>query len=87
MTRTDLPSEPCEHLWTDLLGPCTDGKYVFVLVDLNSRFFEISITKNTSAEKITQAIWKMFVTHGIPLLIQTDMDLNFKANISEISEE
>ena len=43
-----------------------------------SRFFEISITKNTAAEKITQAMWKMFVTQDIPLLVQTDNGLQFQ---------
>ncbi|MCW4310601.1 MAG: DDE-type integrase/transposase/recombinase [Candidatus Thiodiazotropha endolucinida] len=77
MVRTDLPSGPWEHLSADLLGPLPDGNYVFVLVDLYSRFFEIAILKNTSAEKITQVMWKMFVTHGLPLLIQTDNGSQF----------
>ena len=45
MTQTELPSGPWEHLSGDLLGPLPDGNYVFVLVDLYSRFFEIAIMK------------------------------------------
>ena len=52
MTRTDLPSGPWEHLSADMLGLLPDGNYVFVLVDLYNRFFEIAITKTISAEKI-----------------------------------
>ena len=72
MMRTELPSGPWEHLSGDLLGPLPDGNYVFVLVELYSRFFEIAIMKNIAAENITKAMWKMFVMHGLPLLIQTD---------------
>ena len=79
MTRTDLPSGPWEHLSADLLGPLPDGNYVFVLVDLYSRFFKISITKNLSAEKITQIMWKMFITHGLPNLVQTDNGSPFQS--------
>ena len=35
-------------------------------------FFEIGITKTTTAEKIIELRWNMFVTHGLPLSLQTD---------------
>ena len=77
MIRTELPSGPWEYLQADLLGPLPDGNYVFVLVDLYSRFFEIAIMKTITSEKITSTLWKCFVTHGLPLKIQTDNGSQF----------
>ena len=46
--------------------------YIFVLVDYYSRWFEMEVTKVITSEKITKILTKMFVTHGLPVSIQTD---------------
>ncbi|KAK3093815.1 hypothetical protein FSP39_020533 [Pinctada imbricata] len=72
MSRSELPSGPWQHLAADLLGPLPSGDFIFVLVDYYSRWFEIEVTKVTTSEKITRILSKMFVTHGLPVSIQTD---------------
>ncbi|KAK3084370.1 hypothetical protein FSP39_012381 [Pinctada imbricata] len=46
-------------------------------VDYYSRWFEIEVTKVTTSEKITRILSKMFVTHGLPVSIQTDNGTQF----------
>ncbi len=72
MTRTEMPTAPWQHLAADLLGPLPSGDYIFVVVDYYSRFFEIEITKVTTTDRIVSALSKIFLTHGLPLSIQTD---------------
>ena len=72
MTRTELPTAPWQHLAADLLGPLPSGDYVFVVVDYYSRFFEMEFTKSTTCKKIVSMLFKIFVTHGLPLSLRTD---------------
>lgn len=77
MTCTDLPSGPWKHLSADLLGPLPDGNSVYVLVDFYSRYFKSAVMKNTTLEKVTSAMLKIFVTNGLPDLVQTDSGPQF----------
>ncbi|MCG8032063.1 MAG: DDE-type integrase/transposase/recombinase [Candidatus Thiodiazotropha taylori] len=72
MARTELPAGPWQHLAADLLGPLPTGESILVLVDYYSRFFEVEIMKSTTSDKVIKAINKFFVTHGLPLSLQTD---------------
>jgi transposase InsO family protein len=55
-----------------LLGPLLSADYIFVVVDYYSRFFELSFTKSTTAEKLVSILSRILVTHGLPLSIRTD---------------
>jgi len=72
LVRTPLPDAPWKYLAADLLGPLPSGDYIFVSIDYYSRYFEIEITKVTSAEKIITILTKIFCTHGFPVSLRTD---------------
>ncbi|KAK6192673.1 hypothetical protein SNE40_004107 [Patella caerulea] len=72
MSRTELPSSPWEHLAADLLGPLPSGENIFVVVDYYSRYFELRIMKNTTTERIVTMLEEIFLTHGLPVSLQTD---------------
>lgn len=46
--------------------------YVFVVIDYYSRFFEINVLKNTTADAIIGCLSQIFLTHGLPLTLKTD---------------
>ena len=90
MKRTELPNSPWEDLAADLLGPLPTGEYIFVLVDYYSRYIEVEIMRNTSSEKITEALYRMFATHGLPVTLRIDNGPQFiskhsRANTSRSS--
>ena len=72
MTRTESPSGPWQHLAADLLGPLPTGESLLVLVDYYSRFFEAEIMKSTTSNTIGKALNKFFVSHSLPVSLQTD---------------
>ena len=77
MVRTELPSAPWQHLAADLLGPLPSGDHVFVVVGYYSRFFEMEYAKSTTSEKIVSMLFKIFVTHGLPLSLRTENGSQF----------
>ncbi|XP_046581664.1 uncharacterized protein K02A2.6-like [Haliotis rubra] len=72
MCRTPLPTSPWQHLAADLMGPLPTGEHVFVVVDYYSRYFELDVIKNTTAESIVDYLTRIFTTHGLPLSLKTD---------------
>ncbi|CAC5358386.1 unnamed protein product [Mytilus coruscus] len=73
MIRTSLPSKPWEQISADFLGPLPSGEYLFTVVDYYSRWLEVTImSKSTSADRVVDALDKMFTIHGLPISIATD---------------
>ncbi|XP_063412611.1 uncharacterized protein K02A2.6-like [Mytilus trossulus] len=73
MIRTSLPSKPWEQISADFLGPLPSGEYLFTVVDYYSRWLEVTImSKSTSADRVIDALDKMFTIHGLPISIATD---------------
>ena len=77
MSRTELPSGPWQYLAADMLGPMLTGESILVVIDYYIRYFEISILRSTTSEKIVETMTKLFVTHGLPLAICTDNTAKF----------
>ncbi len=60
MKRTELPTQPCQDLAADLLGPLPTGEYLLVVVDYFSRYFEVAITKSVTSSKLINCLEAMF---------------------------
>lgn len=69
---TPLPTEPWQHLATDILGPLPDGSYLLVTVDYYSRFFEVDILKSITTEKVIECLERIFCRFGLPESLKTD---------------
>ena len=69
---TTAPSRPMEYQSGDHWGPTPDGKYVLVVMDLLTRFPEVMVVSNTSAEANIHALDSMFSRHSPPKLFLTD---------------
>ena len=68
----DIPSEPWETLAIDFGGPYADGHYNLVVIDKRTRYVEVERTYSTSAKATTKRLIKIFSTHGIPRVIESD---------------
>ena len=50
MKRRELPTQPCIAVAIGFLGPLPSGDYLFVMVDLYSRYKEVKIMGEISAK-------------------------------------
>ena len=78
---TELPSGPWQDVCVDLLGPLDSGHYVFLCVDYYSRYYELEIMKDTSSERIIDALENMFSRHGYPVSITSDNGPQFRSAV------
>ncbi len=69
---SDMPTGPWEKLHIDFCGPLPSNDYLLVVVDRYSRYPEVEIVKSTKASSVIPKLDKMFATHGIPIVIETD---------------
>ena len=67
-----MPQGPWQDLAIDFLGQMPSGDFVLVVVDYYSRFYEINISKSTTAESVIESLERFFTTHGLPLSITSD---------------
>lgn len=74
-----LPTAPWVHLSMDFLGPLPNGKYVFVLVDLYSRFVVAELMTNTTSAEVIRRLKKIFTQMGLPHVLQADNAKNFSS--------
>ncbi|XP_058816531.1 uncharacterized protein K02A2.6-like [Topomyia yanbarensis] len=75
----ELPSAPWVHLSADFLGPLPSGKYIFVLVDLYSRFVVAEITTHTTSNDVIRMLRQIFAKLGLPMVLTTDNAKNFSS--------
>ena len=61
-----LPPKPWHTLNMDFGGLLPMGEYLFVIIDVYSRFSEVEIVHSMSAKAIIQKMDRIFATHGIP---------------------
>ena len=78
---TELPSGPWQDDCFDLIGPLDSGHYVFLCVDYYSRYYELEIMKDTSSERIIDALENMFSRHGYPVSITSDNGPQFRSAV------
>ena len=79
MKPTELPAGPWQDLAVDLLGPLPSGDYVLVCVDYYSRYYEIDIMRDVTAERVVRSLDRWFLTHGLPVSITSDNGPQFIA--------
>lgn len=72
MRRTELPSQPWQHLAVDFLGPLPLGHYIFAVVDYYSRFIEVEVMKKIDSEQTIKRLKKIFARFGLPASITAD---------------
>lgn len=74
-----LPTAPWVHLAGDFLGPLPDGSYLFVLVDLYSRYVIADIMKSTTSKDVINVLKQHFTRMGLPYVLTFDNAKNFSS--------
>ena len=72
-----LPQGPWESIAMDLMGPLPSGESILVVTDYFSRYFEIVVLRNTSAEIIKEHLVEMFARFGLPKIVVCDNGRQF----------
>lgn len=75
----ELPSAPWVHVSADFLGPLPNGKYIFVLVDLYSRFVVAEFMSRTLSADVIRVLRQIFTKMGLPFVLTTDNAKNFSS--------
>ena len=57
----------------DLLGPLLSSDSVLVMVDYFSRYYETEIMCSTTCAEIIKSLKRIFMIHGLPLSVTSDM--------------
>ena len=65
-TRSKLLQEPWEELAMDFMGPLPTGEELLVVINYYSRYYEVKIMKNISAENVIRALQEIFNRLGLP---------------------
>ena len=79
LQMTETPSKPWENVAADFCGPYPSGELILVVIDERTRYPEVEIVNNTSAESTIIAMEKMFATHGYPEKLKSDNGPPFKS--------
>lgn len=66
------PDEPWDTIAIDFGGPYGDGHYNLVAIDKRTRYAEVERVYSTSAKATTRKLLKIFSTHGIPRVVESD---------------
>ncbi|CAB3977618.1 Transposon Tf2-9 poly [Paramuricea clavata] len=69
---TELPDRPWDVVEADFCAPLPNHKYALVLTDQYSQYPEVEMVTSTSTIPVTKKLKKIFSTHGIPRILQTD---------------
>ena len=80
LQMTETPSKPWENVAADFCGPYPSGELILVVIDERTRYPEVEIVNNTSAESTIIAMEKMFATHGYPEKLKSDNGPPFKSH-------
>lgn len=77
MCIRDLPVAPWVHLAGDFLGPLPDNSYLFVLIDLYSRYVLAEPMTRTTSGDVIRFLKSIFTRMGLPLVLTFDNARNF----------
>ena len=80
LQMTETQSKPWENVAADFCGPYPSGELILVVIDERTRYPEVEIVNNTSAESTIIAMEKMFATHGYPEKLKSDNGPPFKSH-------
>ncbi|XP_073814237.1 uncharacterized protein [Musca autumnalis] len=84
--RTELPSEPWQHLEVDFCGPLPSGHHLFVIVDYYSRFMEVEIMTKIDTMETINRLEIIFARFGFPVSITADNGPQFGAEFRNYCE-
>ena len=86
--RTLCAAMPMDHVLMDFAGPFKVGKkgelYIFILVDVHSRFCFLQVLKGKVAVLTVYACMAVFANFGVPKILQSDNDTSF---VNEVIKE
>ena len=69
---TTMPQQPWEVVELDFCGPFPNGEYAIVLTDQFLRYPEVEFTRLIAIAPVKERLKKIFATHGVPKVVQTD---------------
>lgn len=72
MARTKIPTKPWADLAVDFVGPLPSAHNLLVIIDYFSRFAEVIIMKQITANLTVRALHETFCRFGMPESIKTD---------------
>ncbi|XP_058456818.1 uncharacterized protein K02A2.6-like [Malaya genurostris] len=75
----ELPKAPWVHLSGDFLGPLPNGYYLFVLIDLYSRYTVVEPTTRTTSSEVIRILKNVFTRLGLPFMLTFDNAKNFSS--------
>ena len=75
----ELPTAPWVHLSGDFLGPLPNGYYLFVLVDLYSRYVVVEPMTRTNSSDVIRVLKGIFTRLGLPYVLTFDNAKNFSS--------
>lgn len=90
LTRKELPNGPWIEIAVDFVGPIDhDNVFVFMVVDLYSRYLEAIVMRSITAEKVIKQLKMLFGRFGYPRTITADngsqfISDSFKRFVTEI---
>ncbi|XP_062542458.1 uncharacterized protein K02A2.6-like [Armigeres subalbatus] len=76
----ELPRAPWIHLAGDFLGPLPNGYYLFVLIDLYSRYMIVEPMKQKNFER-GKPCFEGDIYQGLPQVIPLDNAMNFSSQL------
>ena len=74
----EWPTQPWGHLHLDFAGPFMGHMYL-VIVDAHSKWMNVEVMQQITAEKTIQKLRSVFSTHGVPQKIVTDNGPTFRS--------
>ncbi|XP_032233880.1 uncharacterized protein K02A2.6-like [Nematostella vectensis] len=72
-----MPTSPWKFCSTDLLGPLPDGRYVIVIIDYFSRYFEAALLRSTKTGAVIDFLDAIFTRFGYPEALRSDIGPQF----------
>ena len=69
---TPLSDKPFQDIAVDHFGPTHENRYVLVIIDYYSRYYECKHVASTDAKTTIQALEEVFLTHGLPESLKSD---------------
>lgn len=78
----ETPSAPFQRVHVDYAGPFMDS-YFFIYVDAYSKWPEVQVCKNTTAENTVNMCREIFSRFGIPSVLVSDHGVQFTSTVFE----
>ena len=81
MQRVEPPTGPWQDVAVDLKGPLPTEESLLVVVDYNSRFYEVGVLLSTTVDKVIDFLGPVFTRYGYPFSVKSDNGLPFISQV------